>query len=381
MQFGEILGQARLKEKLIDTVKNGRISHAQLFCGKSGFGTFPLAIAYIQYISCTNKQEQDSCGECSNCMKFSKLSHPDLHFALPVSTTKKIKSNATTKDFITQWRELVDEQTYFEINDWYSKIELENKQGFIGVKECSDILKKLSLKAYEGGHKFLIIWQADKLNIDASNKLLKLIEEPPKKTILILISDKPDLLLKTITSRTQMVNVGPIENNLLSEKLQSLGATKELAEKITLSTGGDFIQAKKQLLANDESIEFFELFKKWMRVCWKVEIQEINAWVEQVCKSDFGREKQKRFIEYAIKIMREGLMKNYLGSGLQTMYGEEALFMKNFAPFVHSNNILPMSEILNEAHYHISRNAYGKILFMDLSMKFANMLHIKNVHL
>ena len=382
MQFKNIIGQNALKQRLIEAVEHGRISHAQLFLGKNGFGSLLLAIAYAQYISCKSKSNKDSCGECISCKKFEKLIHPDLHFSFPINKNDQVKSNPLSDDFIKDWRTLCLKNPYFDTSDWYKSIDIDNKQGLINVLEAKNILKKLSLKPFESEFKFLIIWRPEQMNNQTSNKLLKLIEEPTDKTIILLVAEDEEQLLKTITSRTQIIRVPPIDKKLiLSYLIEQVGTDSSIAKKVADSSLGDLNHAVSKVNQEEENQVFFNLFKSWMRACYKADIQEMTKWVEGIASSKHGREERKRFVLYAIDMMREGMILNYSGEDLQGFLGEEQSFVKNFAPFVHSRNILEMNGILNEAFIHISRNAHPKILFMDLSMKFANLLHVKNVHL
>lgn len=374
MQFSEIIGQEALKTRLIKTVKEGRISHAQLFLGSSGYGALPLAIAYAQFINCTNKQADDSCGQCNSCLKISKLAHPDLHFAFPVAG----KDKPISDQFLTAWREIVLENPYFGIDEWHQKIEIENKQSEIRVNESQSIIKKLSLKAYESEFKIMLIWKAESLNTEASNKLLKLIEEPTDKTIILLVVEDEELLLPTISSRTQLVRIPPIKTaSLTTHLVEQLGVNEAVAKQSASLAEGNLTTALEKINQTEEDSYFFELFKRWMRACYEANIDKMNQWVEEISSRTIGREQQKRFLSYALEIMREGLIRNYASSELNRFDGELSSFMKNFAPFVHENNIFGIVELLNEAHFHISRNAYPKILFMDMSMKFANLLRVK----
>lgn len=378
MLFKDIIGQEKLKKRLIQTVNEGRISHAQLFLGKSGFGTLPLAIAYIQYVNCTNKGERDSCGTCNSCLKLNKLSHPDVHFSFPVSTNSRVKTKPLSDDFLQSWREINLDSPYFDLNDWHRKIEIEQKQSLINVHESQEIIKKLSLKPYEAEFKALLVWKPEHLNTQASNKLLKLIEEPTGKTIIILIAEEEEALLKTITSRTQLIRVPLIEKNALSEHLmQEEGLNAVKAQQMAALAEGDAILLKTKINHSEEQDVFFQLFVSWMRACYEANIVKMHTWVEQISERKVGREKQKRFLEYALEVMREGLIRNYVGQELQRFEGAEGNFMLKFAPFVHENNVFGIMELLNEAHHNISRNAYAKILFMDMSMKFANLLRVK----
>ncbi len=378
MHFSEIVGQKNLKERLIHAVKAGRISHAQLFLGKSGYGGLPLALAYAQYINCNNKQQNDSCGSCNSCLKMSKLAHPDLHFVFPVSTNKEVRTKAVSDNFLQAWREINHEFPYFNLDDWHKKIEIEQKQSIIGVQESQSIIKKLSLKPYEAEYKFLILFKPENMNVQASNKLLKLIEEPTDKTVLILVAEEQERLLSTITSRTQLIKIPPISEQMIGKHLVE---TKEvdtgLAQQSSKFAEGDLREALIQLDRNEEKEQFFELFKNWMRSCYEANVDKMYVWVEEVSSRSFGREKQKRFLEYALSVMREGMIRNYADDRLQRFKGKEEGFMKNFAPFVHGKNVIAIVELLDEAHSHIARNAYAKILLMDMSMRFANLLRVK----
>tara|TARA_B110000046_G_scaffold29074_1_gene30331 strand:+ start:11873 stop:13027 length:1155 start_codon:yes stop_codon:yes gene_type:complete len=378
MHFKDIVGQSQLKSRLIQTVKEGRIPHAQLFVGKSGFGVLPLAIAYVQLIACKDKQGADSCGTCSSCVKFNKLVHPDLHFSFPVSTTGSVKTKPVSDDFIIDWRALNLEKPYFDLEEWHKTIGIDQKQSLINVHESQAIIKKLNLKAFESEFKFLLIWKAENLNPQASNKLLKLIEEPIGKAIIILIAEDEEALLKTITSRTQMVRVPPVEpSEVIKYLLEKEGISKERSQQIAALSEGDVLRAEEKLHLSEETRIYFDLFVAWMRACYEANIEKMYAWVEQVSEKRFGRERQKQFLEYALEVMREGMIRNYAGPTLQRFDGAEGHFLKKFAPFVHENNVFGIMEILNDAHYHISRNAHAKILFMDMSMKFANLLQVK----
>src|SRR5690606_17136804 len=211
--------QFSVKKKLIHTVKENRVSHAQLFLGSSGSGSLALAIAFAQYISCTNKTEEDSCGECSSCTKFQKLAHPDLHFAFPVASNKRVKDKPTSKDYIKEWREALMHSPYLNLNDWYQKIEIENKQGSISVHESADIIKALSYKTYESEYKTLIIWMPEKMNASTANKLLKQIEEPEQKTLILLVAEDEEQIISTVRSRTQLVKVPLLDQESIGNYL------------------------------------------------------------------------------------------------------------------------------------------------------------------
>lgn len=382
MQFSSIIGQKSVKEKLINTVKENRVSHAQLFLGNSGSGNLPLAIAYAQYIACTDKGMNDSCGNCNSCTKFQKLAHPDLHFAFPVATNKRVKEKPTSKDYISEWREAILHSPYLNLYDWLKKIEVENKQGMISVHESADIIKALSYKTYEAEYKTLIIWMPEKMNTFTANKLLKQIEEPEQKTLILLVAEDEEQIISTIRSRTQLVKIPIVDQESMRQFLISeRRMDPEESNRIALLSNGNVKSALQLLEQENPGSEYFTQFKSWMRVSWKADIEGIHAWVEEMSSKNMGREKQKGFMEYALMIVRDSILVNFGDARLSKLQNDEKDFLKKFSPFVHSSNVLEIVDILNTAHYHIERNANPKILFMDLSLKFANLLHVKNVTL
>jgi len=378
MLFRDVIGQKRLKSKLIDTVKKNRISHAQLFLGKSGNGGLPLAIAYVQYINCKQKGESDSCGVCSSCIKIQKLAHPDLHFVFPVNTNKKVKGKAISSDFMQEWREICAEKGYFDLREWNEKIEIENKQSFISVLESQEIIKKLSLKSYQSDYKILIIWKAELMHRSASNKLLKLIEEPSANTLIILVCEDEEQLLSTILSRVQLIKIPGIESEELQKFLiKKVNCKPESARKIASFSNGDLIQAQLEVQQSEESNYFFELFKQWMRACYEADVTKINQWVEEVSSKNLGREGQKRFLNFSLEVVRASMINNYGDKTLASFAEKEDAFIQKFSPFIHENNLISIIALMEEAHYHISRNLFAKIIFMDISLKFANLLRVK----
>ena len=382
MQFAEVIGHQNIKERLIQNVKNQRISHAQLFLGKEGSGNLALALAYAQYVMCTNKQENDSCGTCPSCVKVQKLVHPDLHFSFPVATNSRVKKNPTSKDFIKEWREALINQPYMTLAQWLQHLQLENKQGNISVHEGDDIIKSLSLKAFESVYKVMLIWMPENMHTATANKLLKQIEEPEARTLILLVANDSEKLISTIRSRTQLVNVPAIGVNELRDQLMKVyGFSEETSIRTATLANGSWLEAQEIAEETGSNDWYFEQFKLWMRACYKADIEAMYKWVENISNKSFGREKQKGFLKYAMSIVRESIVINYGDERISILHDKEKQFVSNFAPFVHGQNVLEMFEIMNTAHYHIERNAYPKILFMDLSMQFANLLHIKNVPL
>lgn len=366
MLFKDLIGREDLVSHLTHTVQNGRVSHAQMFLGNEGVGGIPFALAYTRYLLCENRSETDSCGACRNCIRMDKLEHPDVHFSFPVQlVSKKVD---VSDDVIPLWRELLQENPYFSLDDWYDKQLGNNKQGTIGTKEAENIVKKLSLKSFEGGYKVLIMWLPELMNSSASNKLLKIIEEPPAKTLFILVSENQDRIISTILSRTQLVKILPPKEehiaNYLSEKFD---LPKEDAQNFAHLSERNVSHAI-HLIKHSESATFnIENFIQWMRICYKRDVAEAIDWVDQVSKA--GREDQKSFLKYCLQMFRNAIIGHYTGGQTITLTSQQEAFLAKFAPFINHNNIVPMTEAIEEAHYHIERNANPKILFMDVSLK------------
>lgn len=383
MDFSKILGQEHIINHLIQSSSRGRVPHAQLFIGPEGSGTLPVAIAYAHHLLCGSKDLSNSKINEGGDIKFKTLSHPDLHFAFPVATNDKIKSHPVSNHFMEEWRELLKEQPYGNLFDWYKKIGIDNKQGQIGVDEAQEIVKSLSLKSYEGGYKVMIIWMAEKMNTAASNKLLKLIEEPPNNTVFILIAEEEEEIINTIKSRCQLLHFPPLSEEVISKALVKQYQIEEsVALKIAHQADGNYNKACDLIYHDSEDLQFEEWFIFWIRSAFKAKgnksaIHDLISWSDDISKT--GRETQKQFLQFCINFFRQAVLLNY--NAPQLVYIEPKTIdfkLEKFAPFIHDSNILEISEALQDAIYHIERNGNSKIILTDLSIKLTRLLHKKS---
>jgi len=382
MLFNDILGHEHIKKHLTKSADAGRIPHAQLFVGPEGCGTLPIAIAYAQYILCGNTGGENS-GENRICnLKFEHFSHPDLHFVFPVATTDSVKSHATSDHFMIEWRQFLNENPYGGLFDWLKNLGIQNKQGLIGVDEATEINKKLSLKAYEGGYKVMIIWMADKMNSSAANKLLKLLEEPPAKTVFILITENTSDMLQTILSRCQVIDFIGLSESVIADALVSReNCEPPIAKKIAHQSEGNYNKALHILRKEDDEFPFDEWFVEWVRSAFRAKgnaaaINDLIAWSEKIAST--GRETQKQFLHYCIHFFRQALLLNYQAKELVFLETNVSKFeLEKFAPFVNSENINEIYKELENAIYHIERNGNGKIILTDLSIKLTRLIHKK----
>lgn len=374
MNFSQFPGQKETISRLIRSVKEERVSHAQLFSGPEGCGSLPLALAYAKYVSCENRSDNDSCGTCKSCVKHEKMIHPDLHFVFPVIKNKK-ESEPVSDSFIQEWREFIRKSPFFTLNNWLDSIEVGNAQGMIFASEAGEIIRKLNLKTFESDFKIMIIWLPEKMHPSAANKLLKMIEEPPDKTLFLLVSDEPDKILPTIISRCQLVRIPAFRTDEISKYLMSAFSAdeKKTAETARVSNG-NIIRAAELLANEDSSMVNLDFFKKLMRFAWKRDIISLINWSEEIAQT--GRESQKSFILYSLRIIRENLMlsMDQLRNRLVFLAGEEASFSENFHPFIKEDNVYSLTDEFSLAHAHIEANGNARIVFLDLGLKIAKLI-------
>jgi DNA polymerase-3 subunit delta' len=377
MSFDKVIGQEHIKQHLQTSAKNGRIPHAQLFVGKEGSGTLPMAIAYAQFLLELSSNHPEAAR-----LKAEKLQHPDLHFAFPVTTNDSVKKHPVSNLFMDEWRDFLKEQPYGSLFNWLQFIGVENKQGLIGVDEAQDIVKKLQLKSYEGGFKVMIIWMAEKMNIAAANKLLKLIEEPPAQTIFLLVTENEDQIINTIKSRCQALHFPALsDEDIVQALMVEQQASENDASKIAHQAEGNYNKAVHLYHQDSSDFQFEQWFIRWIRAAFRAKgnaavIQDLVAWSDEIAKS--GRETQKRFLHYCLQFFRQALLVNYQSPELVFLETQTPKFdLQNFAPFVHSGNIQEINKELNDALYHIERNGNAKIILLDLSMKLTRFLHKK----
>ncbi len=373
MRFSEVAGHADLKQQLVQSVAEERVPHAQLFHGPQGSGSLALALAYATYLSCQERRDGDSCGKCPSCLKYDKLVHPDLHFVFPVFTTRSVKKDPVSDDFIAEWRSALLESPYMTPHQWYNYIGMENKQGSIIKRESEEIMKKLQLKSYESDFKVMIIWMPEKMNLTASNKLLKLIEEPPPMTIFLLVPEDTGPMLPTILSRTQLIRVPRIaEEDLLKALKEKHSVADEILQGAVKIAEGNYVKAEEYLLTSEESAYQLELFIRIMRLSYSREFQQIFDWVEEL--SGLGRERQKAFLAYAMRMIRENYLLNKEQKELVRMTSDESDFSKKFFPYINDRNVPGMVQELNEASIHIEANAYARIVFLDFALKLVKLI-------
>ncbi|WP_121808336.1 DNA polymerase III subunit [Mucilaginibacter kameinonensis] len=372
MQFKEIVGQEAIKQRLLNTLSENRVSHAQLFLGPEGSGSLALAVAYAQYLSCEDKQPADSCGVCSSCRKYQKLMHPDLHFSYPFFAKHK---DDTALTFIEQWRGALTTNPYLSLDIWRGYLDAENKQANINIAECHQIIKKLSFKPFESEYKILILWLPEYLDKEG-NSLLKIIEEPQPNTLFLLVAQNQDQILNTILSRTQLVKIPSLEYDEIKEHLISAHhQTEEAAAEIAYLSNGNMTEALAMLQQDNKS--YHELFVQWLRYCFGNKGIEVMAFVEQFAK--MGRENQKNFLRYGTSFIRECCLLIAGAGSLVHLPAREldtAQKMSNVLSIGKSQMII---DELEKAHYHVERNANPKILFLDVSLQIIKILINKNV--
>jgi len=372
MFFKDVIGQDELKRSLIQSVKEGRLPHARLISGPAGTGKIALALAYARYLNCTNPGENDACGQCPSCVKYNKLAHPDLHFVFPIVKNDK-KKKEICDDYLSEWREFVLNNPYFDLQGWLKFIGAENAQGMIYAKESNEIIRKLNLKAYESEFKIMLIWLPEKMHEACANKLLKMIEEPPGNTVFLLVSESPDMVIGTIQSRAQSLLVPPIKDADLRKALEERFNLQENAlDEIVHLSRGSYLKALEIIETSEEKQGFLELFITIMRNCWTRDVKNMKLKAESF--ASLGREQQKIFLAYAQSLIRENFLLPLHLPEINYLNRAEADFSKNFSPYVNERNVVELMEELALAEKHIESNVNPKMIFFDLSMKIAVLL-------
>ena len=371
MFFKEVIGQDEQKKQLTVTARKGIVPHAQLFYGEEGTGAFQLALAYARYLNCTDRGEDDSCGKCHSCLQYNELAQPDLHFVFPMITQSKPKKEVCD-DYLTEWRAFLREQmaqkTYFTIDTWLTSIGADQKKAIIYAAESDKIIHKVNLRIYEAAYRILFIWAPDRMNESCANKLLKLIEEPPARTAILMITDNPDRMLGTIVSRSQLMRLHPIPSEIITGvMINQWGVQEEEARMIAHLSGGNYFKAIGYLSVDNSDLVFLEKFKTIMRNGWTRNIVAMKSFSDEM--ASLGPEKQKNFLSFCQRQIRENFINCLHEPALNYMNREEADFAKNFSPYVNERNVMDIMDELSLAEMHIMQNVNAKMVFFDLSMR------------
>lgn len=372
MYFHDIIGQDELKARLMETARRGIVPHAQLFSGHNGAGTFPLALAYARYLNCTERTETDACGHCRSCLQFNELAHPDLHFVFPIVSDKKRK-RTVCDDYLDEWRTLLRQRVYFDLDMWLDRMETSGKQALIYAEESDQIIRKTTLRIYEAEYRVLLVWMPERMNAACANKLLKLIEEPPARTVILMVTDTPAGILGTILSRAQRLDVRPIESDALAHALeQRHHLPADEARRIAHLSHGDLLTAERIMGSDERERLFLDFFKRIMRNAWKRDVREMKRTADELAA--LSREQQRAFLTFAQHMVRENFIRRFHSDDLNYLRPDEAEFSIRFSRFVNERNVFDFTNELAEAERHIAQNGNSKMIFFDLSLRITVLL-------
>ena len=375
MKFSDIIGQDSLKRHLVESIDRGRISHAQLFTGSAGTGALPLAIAYAQYLNCPNRKDGDSCGECPSCRQTAELAHPDLHFVFPVNKQgKKAGEVVLSAEFMPQWREIVAQTGgYFTPQQWYDCLDLgKTLRGIISAKEADEIIRRLSFKSFESEYKIMLIWLPETMNDEAANKILKILEEPWEKTIFLMVSERADLLLPTIISRTQEVAVPRLT---VEDLMPMVEGDEQQRLSIARLAAGDLIEMRRLAGGEEDAVrkESFDLFCRLMRLSYNDKHLELIDWADEVAL--LTREQQRSMLRHAARLLRESYMLHAGLGSISYLWGEEAAFCNKFAPFIGNQNIEFLIGEIEQAMRQVSQNGNPRIIFTHFALSVSKQIN------
>jgi len=373
MFFKDVTGCRELKENLLQIAGRERVPHSILFTGRQGTGALALAIAFAQYLNCGNRQPEDACGECSQCRKYARLEHPDLHFVFPVARKKEGPREPVSDDYITMWRQAVLENHYLSLYMWLEAMGVENKQGFISRNESVQILKKLALKSFEARYKVMVIWMAEKMNPHAAGTLLKILEEPPPGTVFLLIAEDTDQILPTILSRTQIFRVPGLDRDLTESIMTDMGVDDPArAERLLRLSEGSHLKLQELVNEDDQATYNFSMFVQFMRLCYVPDFVGVTKWTEEMAAR--GRERQKHFLNDALRLIRGNFILNIEAGDMDLLTEEEKEWSAKFSQFIHQGNIFSLCDEFSRASVHIEHNGYSRLVLFDLAIKTARLL-------
>lgn len=373
MDFNSVIGQQEVKRHLIEIADTDKVPHAIMFCGPKGSGKLPLALAFASYLLCEHPEGGNPCGTCAACAMLKQWAHPDLHFSFPIYK-KKSTDNAISDDFLPEWRELLLNNIYFDLEAWLTAIKAENQQVTHYVHESDSLQRKLSLKASQGGRRIIVIWLPERMKTEMANKLLKLIEEPPTRTNFLLVSQDPDMVLGTIQSRVQRIHIQGLPETDIAEALHTLHALPhEQAQLIAHVAQGNYTEALKRINAGNEEQIFFNHFVQLMRLSYMRNIREMKKWSDDA--AELGRERQKRLLAYCQRLIRENFIYNFHKPEMTFQTAEEAAFSAKFSPFINERNVIGIMEELSNAERDIEQNVNPRMVFFDFALKM--ILYIK----
>lgn len=374
MRLNEVIGQEAAKGQLRRLLAEDRVPHALLFAGPEGCGKLPLALAFAQRLLCNQPAaDGEACDTCAACRMVHKLAHPDLHFIFPVFKPAGQSSAAVSDQFLPRWREQLAETPYFSRQDWLRRLGVQNQQSLIGVAEAANLMGKLATVSSRGGYRVIIVWLAEQMNQECANKLLKVLEEPPERTVFILTADHPERLLATILSRTQRIDFGPLRPEEIAEALQRLnGLGPDDALAVARAAEGSYIKALEQVTYDADAAQYFDQFVLFMRKCYMRQIKDLHEWAQQL--SSWGRERQKAFLEYSQRLVRENFVYNFRRPDLNHMTRAESDFAVRFSPFINERNVIGIMEELEAAQRDIEQNVNPRMVFFDFALKMIVLL-------
>lgn len=368
MKFSDVIGQEEVKQRLRQMVSEDRVPHAIMLCGPRGSGKMALALAFASYLLCRDRSGGDACGACPQCAMTAKLAHPDLHFSYPVIRPSGTGSEhkMSSEDFASEWRGLLLQGPYFTIEQWLACMGAANQQAQMGVGESDALSRALSLKSSQGGYKVAVLWLPERMNAECANKMLKLLEEPPQATVFILVCEEPEMLIDTIKSRAQRIDVRRIADEDIERALvERRGIDPDGARMLARAAGGSWLGALEELDAGNENKEFLDMFISLMRLAYMRKIKDLKKWSDTTAA--LGRERQKRMLEYFLRLVRENFMYNFRNPQLCYMTRDEENFARNFSPYINEANVLEISAMMNRAIRDIGQNANAKIVFFDMA--------------
>jgi hypothetical protein len=372
MYFHDIIGHEALKAELISSVQMGIIHHAQLFVGRDGEGALGLAYAYARYLNCTQRGETDACGHCPSCKRYDTFAEQDLFHLFPIVNAS---GKNLAEDTLPEWRSFLAQGPYVRYDEWLSLLGGDGKKASIFAREGEALQQSLSYQMAGTGYRIVLIWLPEKMQEALGNKLLKLVEEPPARTIILMVTMEEEAVLGTLRSRMQTLRLQPLAPQVIEEALHHIpqgtdGVEATLAAH--LSEGNYRVALDSYLGRSEEHLSQERYLQRILRATVNAQPTEMKLLAEELATT--SRDEQLALITYLARMFREFYLFNLDLPKLNYLTSKETSIASYLRSCIMGQNVRVVESELDLARRHIAQNVNSKMVFFDLLLRLTSAL-------
>lgn len=372
MYFHDIIGHETLKAELISSVQMGIIHHAQLFVGRDGEGALGLAYAYARYLNCSQRGETDACGHCPSCKRYDTFAEQDLFHLFPIVNAS---GKNLAEDTLPEWRSFLAQGPYVRYDEWLSLLGGDGKKASIFAREGEALQQSLSYQMAGTGYRIVLIWLPEKMQEALGNKLLKLVEEPPARTIILMVTMEEEAVLGTLRSRMQTLRLQPLAPQVIEEALHHIpqgtdGVEATLAAH--LSEGNYRVALDSYLGRSEEHLSQERYLQRILRATVNAQPTEMKLLAEELATT--SRDEQLALITYLARMFREFYLFNLDLPKLNYLTNKETSIASYLRSCITGQNVRVVESELDLARRHIAQNVNSKMVFFDLLLRLTSAL-------